>query len=346
LNRKAEANSAFLESKKFGSHSSKSCIEKLNYFEAVSIIIKSVLDQKSIPINDQDLIKNLIIQEAKLTESYFNNEYIDYSKYYSQLIYIYKYVPCHADILRYIFENNRSSLNQYLMKTHSDNDHIKVSILGCGPGTELLGLAKWIERKARKRINLKIFLADQNQDWEIYCQMLKKHIELKCDLKLNFLEINFNKIDIKNTIENGTGLGPIGEIDIFIISYMFSEICKDQIKLNSFQNLLYKIAYNAKKGTKIIFIDRNEMIVKNELVEVLRRARISVTELNYPSQNLKRTCTRHDAEKVNFKMDIDIAQIYQVNDFWKQMIINGINPKLGGNVFYLIGTVGQYDHFS
>jgi hypothetical protein len=82
------------------------------------------------------------------------------------------------------------------------------------------------------------------------------------------------------------------------------------------------------------------------LVEVLRRARISVTELNYPSQNLKRTFTRHDAEKANFKMDIDIGQIDQVNDFWKQIINNGIEPRLDGDVFYLIGTVGQYDHFS
>jgi tetratricopeptide (TPR) repeat protein len=346
LNRKTEANSAFLKSKKFGSNSPKPCIEKLNYFETVSIIIKSVLDQKSIPINDQNLINNLIIQKNKLTDSYFNNKYIDYSDYYSQLIYMCKYVSCHADILRYVFENNKSSLNQYLIKTHSDNDHINVSILGCGPGTELLGLAKWIERKATKRTNLKIFLADQNQDWEVYCQMLKKHIELKCDPTLNFLEINFNQIDLGNTIENGIGLGPIGGVDIFIMSYVFSEICKDQIKLNSFQKLLHKIAYNGKKGSKIILIDRNEKDVKKELVEVLRRAGISVTELNYPSQNLKRTCTRHDAEKVNFKMDIDIGQICQVNDFWKQLISNGIHPKLDGNVFYLIGTVGRYDHFS
>lgn len=345
LNRKADANSAFLQSRKFGSHSSKPCIEKLNYFEAVSSIIKSIMDQKSIPINDQNWINDLKNQE-KFSEIYYKNEYIDYSNYYSQLFYMCKFVPCHADILRYIFENNRSSLNQHLMKTHSDNDHIKVSILGCGPGTELLGLAKWIERKARKRINLKVFLADQNQDWEIYCQMLTKHIELKCDLKLNFLEINFNKIDIENTIENGNGLGPIKEIDIFIMSYVFSEICKDQIKLNSFQKLFNTIAFNAKKGSKIILIDRNEPIVKNELVEVLRRARISVTELNYPSQNLKRTFTRHDAEKVNFKMEIDIGQIDQVNDFWKQIINNGIEPRLDGDVFYLIGTVGQYDHFS
>jgi hypothetical protein len=45
-------------------------------------------------------------------------------------------------------------------------------------------------------------------------------------------------------------------------------------------------------------------------------------------------------------MDIDIGQIDQVNDFWKQIINNGIEPRLDGDVFYLIGTVGQYDHFS
>jgi hypothetical protein len=202
-------------------------------------------------------------------------------------------------------------------------------------------LAKWIERKATTRTNLKIFLADQNQDWECYCQTMKKYIESKCDSKLNFLEIEFNQIEIKNMMENGIGLGQsIDRIDIFIMSYVFSEIFNDQIKLNSFQKLLHRIAYNGRKGSKIVLIDRNEKSVKNELIKVLRRTRISVTELNYPSQNLARTCTRRDAEKVNFKMNIDIQQIYQCNDFLKQMITNGINPKLDGNVFWVIGTVG------
>ena len=89
---------------------------ELNYFKSVDNIIQSIFELDISSIHEKNLTEILREREKEMQKKYYNDQQIDYSDIYNQIIYLYKYVPCHADLLRCVFENRESSLKEFFHK--------------------------------------------------------------------------------------------------------------------------------------------------------------------------------------------------------------------------------------
>jgi hypothetical protein len=75
-----------------------------------------------------DRYKNLLLQ----------HEPIDYHNIVTRFAYIYKYVPFHANIIFNVI--NRSPELQSIF----NNQNVKITCIGGGPGSDFLGLLKYV----------------------------------------------------------------------------------------------------------------------------------------------------------------------------------------------------------
>lgn len=314
---------------------------ELNYFKLVDETIQSVFDLNIPSTNEKDLTEMLKTKEREMQRRYYNDEQIAYSDDYNQIIYLYKYVPCHADLIKCIFDRRDTSLKDFFYGVHSKNNYVNVAIVGCGPGTELLGLANWVERQYFDvRINLKISLLDQISEWERVCRTIAQQIYSNYQLNLNLLEVKFHLIGAGNPLINNSRVYElIEESDIYIMSYVFSEIIIDKFKVDKFSDLIHDISHHGKNGSKVIFIDRNEYRIRNELERIARSVGLSDLLISQTFQDLEYTFPEYADPKFNFKLNINIGQVFNLSDFWKFIGSNYFSPKLKANAFWIVGTV-------
>jgi len=155
-----------------------------------------------------------------------------------------------------------------------------------------------------------------------------------------FLEMKFHQIKIEDSMINENSvIKLIQNSDIYIMSYVFSEIFADKSKLDKFRDLVLEIFKHAESGSKIIFIDRNEYRIKNELEKILRSAGLSNILIGHTFQDSKFTFSKYDILRFNFRLNIDMKQVYNLSNFWKYICSNHFSPKLEANAFWIVGTV-------
>jgi hypothetical protein len=102
---------------------------------------------------------------AQLSSSYLGlhdpaREAVDYSSIHAQIGYLYEYVPANADLIFQTLVASASHAHDLLKKTA-----ISMACIGGGPGTELLGLFKYAERRPGKVASIACDIWDHNTPW-------------------------------------------------------------------------------------------------------------------------------------------------------------------------------------
>ena len=130
--------------------------------------------------------------------------------------YVFKYVTSHADYVVQILQKFQQKLNGSIFEKES----IRVSCIGGGPGSDLIGLLKYLDEKDKLEPVGKItcYLLDREQAWADTWTELGDTL----DSRLN-LHVNFQPLDVTMP-ESWSQQKKFLQADLFTMSYFLSEV--------------------------------------------------------------------------------------------------------------------------
>jgi hypothetical protein len=212
-------------------------------------VLRSVLDDlyQHVPGNsDDEKTANVLEEIRQLTDLYLNHlsdestPPIDYSSSLTQYAYLYMNVACHANIVC-----DQLNIPTLGLSDVFDTDYIKVCCLGGGPGSELLGIMKYLERM-RKSCGLNCVLADRVGEWadawEDIHPCIRGHHNLTVTPRL---------IDVQNPATWRTNR-QLHTANLYCMVYFASELFRFRDEVEPFFQHLFA---NVDPGTKFLYID-------------------------------------------------------------------------------------------
>ena len=213
-------------------------------------LVKTVLDDAYSEIkakhdNEKDhLIKSemaaLSSEYATLTHSKASE--IDYSNPIKRFAYIYKYTVAHADYIMQLI--NREKTIQDLLKQGNP----KVACLGGGPGSDLLGILKYMINADVGGTSLTCFIFDKERAWGESWSDVARVLEAPFNVYPSFMQL-----DVTDEA-TWKSYAKIAQADLFTLSYFMSEVWRLKEQAEPF---FTHCMSQMKKGSLMLFIDNN-----------------------------------------------------------------------------------------
>jgi len=168
---------------------------------------------------------------------------IQYGDPVSRFAYIFRYVTSHANMVCDL------TLQSDDLRKLLKSDHVSVSCVGGGPGSDLIGLLKFLDARKQKPKRLTCFLLDRNNTWnECWCD-LGSMVAVDFRLYTNFMELD---------VCNKQTYAPFAKYlsaDLFTFVYFVSEVHKHLSKAKPFFDDVFS---KMKPGALILYIDNND----------------------------------------------------------------------------------------
>ena len=89
-----------------------------------------------------------------------SREPVDYTKPTAQVAYVYRTLPAHAD---WVFEALKTV--PLTMQQMLSRGNLKVACIGGGPGSDMLGVVKFVEQSLYPRTRLNFVVLDREAGW-------------------------------------------------------------------------------------------------------------------------------------------------------------------------------------
>ncbi|MGD2250610.1 MAG: hypothetical protein PVF58_19620 [Candidatus Methanofastidiosia archaeon] len=314
------------------------------YFEIVGNVIESEIQGL---ISERNQKRRSIINEIAKHAKKMHDKYYDPAKPRNEfrepccrIAYLYKYVTVNARAIEHIFYNSRE-LKKRILRIQKEKGEVGVCALGGGPGTELLGLSKWVERESLREDEFKIKFDfvnfDRVKQWGTSWKYMKNKIRDRFRKKFGISDIDwpfrcegdFYPLDVDET-QDYSNLAPYFSDDIYIISYFISEIY--EISKN-FRNLFNKIVSYAPDRSKFIFIERGETRWQPVIEGLANSANISIEG---PFEKPDGRIPKRDGISENKR---DLGPILDELESYHQ------SPCTTWNAFHYIGTKMELTSF-
>lgn len=274
-------------------------------------LIKTVLDElyQRIPGDTAEAkdneIRNRIQSLAKGYEELAKGVTNDYSDVATRFAYIYKYVTSHANIV-YQLIGGSSHLAALF-----ENERVNVTCIGGGPGSDFLGILKYVIR-AGLSPHLRCILFDKERAWgECWLDVDEK---LESQLKITTVVQPFDVTD-------ATALNTFDKYltaDLFTMIYFMSEVDSLRDEANPFFTNLFR---QAKEGALFLYVDNNneqfygwfDSLAAEHSLEVLQSGEVRLIISDYSEE----------------KTDL--------GEFWEKFE----NPKIRANIAFRVCRKGQ-----
>lgn len=210
-------------------------------------IIKTVLDEAYSVIEGDEQEKDRMIGEAL---EYLRGQYaklmegadIDYSHPVTRFAYIYTYVTSHANLVCSIIENTPE-----LQAVFDQQDKTNVSCIGGGPGSDLLGILKYLMTSGKKKA-VKFQLCDREKTWAESWSDVDDKVDPEFRISTSYLPL-----DITNS-QDWMPHAKHFQADLFTMIYFMSEVASSKEVANLYFSSLFS---QAKKGSLFLFVDNN-----------------------------------------------------------------------------------------
>ncbi len=217
-------------------------------------LVKIVLDELYVEAND--MYGDHVDEEIKKRMSYLTSVYnklsssehepIDYKDPATRFAYVYKYVPAHGDYVYQILKNARMQLDEPIFQ----DEDARISCIGGGPGSDLIGVLKYIDfRKDKEPVKaVTAYLLDREQAWSDTWT----EVNTKFDLDIKFHSA-FQPFDV-TLPDSWESQKKFLKADLFTLSYFVSEVMAldEDGKVSKFWKTLLS---GAKVGAYILYID-------------------------------------------------------------------------------------------
>jgi len=213
-------------------------------------LIKTVLDDLYGRIHIQveqdkdDLIRaeidTISMEYGQLTRP--NTKPINYSDPIKRFAYLYKYTVAHAD---YIMQGIQESDELCALFRRTEVD---VSCLGGGPGSDLLGILKYI-MASECSPTLTCYIFDKERAWGDSWSRVARRMNATCRLHPVFQQMDVTDSHTWSCYEEYL------QADLFTLSYFMSEVWKFKTNAEPFFNHTLS---RSKPGALVLFIDNND----------------------------------------------------------------------------------------
>jgi hypothetical protein len=209
-------------------------------------VIKAVLDELYEKLPDPRTKDKIIGRKLEeLREDYDSlsmGEMPKYTDLYKRFAYLYCYVPAHANIVYRLIDENLGNL--------FDAD-VKVACLGGGPGSDLLGIIKFMVEQ-NKSAKLECGMFDKEDIWRDSWKSMCDNIKIPKRVHLTFAaSSSFNLLDVTKS-DSWIKYSPLWDADLFTMSYFVSEVCSIEKHPETFFKHLFE---KAKKGSYFLLVD-------------------------------------------------------------------------------------------
>ena len=176
-----------------------------------------------------------------LYRNLLNAPYIDYSQPVTQFAYIQRYVTAHADLVRQLISQSS------VLDTVFDRGKVTVTCVGGGPGSDFLGILKYMTQ-AEKTATLKCILYDREEAWgERWSDVDDK---LDPCFRISTVFQKFDATDVSSWQSHTKYLNS----DVFTLVYFLSETYGLQCQAQDFFMYLFRYA---KPGSVFLYLDNN-----------------------------------------------------------------------------------------
>lgn len=206
-------------------------------------LIKKVLDELYCRLPSKE--KDILIQN-RLENLRYEYKGLDvgavpsYNDFFKNFAYVYCYVAAHANI---VYELLNLKNSQELADAF-DGNILKLSCLGGGPGSDIVGILKYVESK-NKLATLNFCVYDREVRW-------RDSLSSVCNHLTSFsIFPTFRMLDVTDV---GTWMkhSELLDSDLFTMSYFMSEVYSRHNDANTFFKYLFE---QAKLGSFFFFVD-------------------------------------------------------------------------------------------
>lgn len=202
---------------------------------------------------------------------------IDYENPFCRMAYIYMNVAVHAHLVERAI-TAFPQIERVLRGKIDAHDELRVCALGGGPGSELLGLVGYLEGlKFRGRTAyLDFLLIDRIKEWDESWHALKHSVDKQLAIKFGrdrstwpvSVSRSFLPLDVTSVADFENFVTRFGGTDIFILSYLVSEL---KTSVVDFEEVLHLLVAKANDGALLLFIDRDEREVRETVLQIVLR---------------------------------------------------------------------------
>ena len=166
---------------------------------------------------DEQMVSRMVSLEASYRElRNRQRDLINYSELSTQTAYFYRYVIGHAEFVYQVLTRARADTGAPLF----DAEEIRVTSVGGGPASELLGLIKYLSEGDGEPDISKISytVIDKERHWEHLVDLVIESLETEIEI-----EAQFQTCDLSGDVIAGDV--SLENEDLVIMSYFISEIC-------------------------------------------------------------------------------------------------------------------------
>ncbi|MFZ4659651.1 MAG: hypothetical protein ACOYNY_21775 [Caldilineaceae bacterium] len=229
------------------------------YFETLKRVLDKALAAYSDPEGrspsqiDAEIVKHM---KETTKQHYQSDPDIDYDDPLCRLGYLYTHAGANATLFERAISN--STILRNLLKNRKAKP-LSICAVGGGPGTELLGITKYLLTSANGAVpgELKFRLLDKVSEWsETWEQISEICIDSLSQQGIPIAVKPFsNEMDVVDPASYKKFAWAFGNVDLFVFNYLLSE---NQIRLNDFACTLSAMVNKASPGSYFVFIDRIE----------------------------------------------------------------------------------------
>jgi hypothetical protein len=192
----------------------------MTIFELVKIALDELYkegeDRYATKVDDEIKARMLYLSTSYGELTNPDRKPIDYKDPATRFAYVYKYVAAHGDYLFQTMQRLREKLKSNIFST----ENIRVSCVGGGPGSDIIGILKYLDhfKNDEPVENVRCFLLDREQSWADAWSELDESLGL--NVRLNS---NFQPLDVTNS-SSWEAQRKFLQADIFTLSFFVSEV--------------------------------------------------------------------------------------------------------------------------
>lgn len=253
---------------------------KMNCFRMVKdVLIESLKYWNETRGLSSKLIKNKMVNYLDhMTTEWKSGDRpaINYEKPLCRLAYVYRHVAANANLFETVLGTSAKLRN--LVEDKLAEGDFRVAAFGGGPGTELLGLAKYISKvvKDGQACHVQFTATDRIQEWSDNWARMANHIRNDEDFKRGRNGVVFDTTFLSLDLVNPQPFNRYEYLlrqDLYIFNYVLSETIDD---IDSIQEAINILAASADTGARFVVVDRSQKEVRSLARKALVGAGLSV----------------------------------------------------------------------
>ena len=302
------------------------------FFSAVNKILQRniVAIARSRNLNADQVMDAVVRHLNSMSAEWYSGEApnIAYEDPLCRWAYMFAHVPVQANLFERVIEECARHSPSFRQKISQSN--LSMVIFGGGPGTELLGLAKYYlkqgkdEEASYDQVDVDLDVIDRVGAWSENVALVKDEISKVYTTEFGSKRSWPALFDIHAFSFNFTELDAFGSLttifkrDIFVLNFVVPEV----FDLDELLPIMRKMVNGCRGGAHFIFVDRSDDITTGKIDKLIAELKLSVALRDETTGSMDT-----DEQKMELQEISDFLQGKQPRLTWKAKWILAVKPK-------------------